>query len=189
MSLLSESAWPFSSLDAGRWQILSDGIDATSALGGEIWECGCHQGGTALLMRDRAHPSRIVRAFDTFSGLPNSGPFDIHPIGAMKADLKEVSHRLAPHDILVHPGVMPLSFERLEGSVISVAHIDVDQYESVKGCLEWLWPRVHSGGYLIVDDYGCAACPGAKKATDDFAAQVGVTIQRGADPQVYLIKP
>lgn len=30
---------------------------------------------------------------------------------------------------------------------------------------------------------------GAKKATDDFAAQMGVAIQSRVSPQVYIVKP
>lgn len=190
-SPLYEEALRLSGLGKERWALIAQAIDATHHFGGEIWECGCWQGGTALWMRDHIGPdsSRVIRAFDTFTGLPTSGPHDTHPIGAMQADRGEAMARLSTYEVLVYPGVMPDSFRGLEDSLISVAHIDVDQYDGVKGCLEWLYPRLHSGGYLIIDDYYDGFCAGARKATDDFAAQHGLTVVNGQNPQVYIVKP
>ena len=188
MTSLPEEAKIHSSLGDDRLGPIREAIEATS---GEIWECGCYTGGTALWMRHFAGPDRTIRAFDTFAGLPSHGPHDYHPIGAMKANVDEVSERLIRNGIHVHPGVMPASFAGLEESIISVAHIDVDQYDSVRQCLEWVYPRVHSGGWVFVDDYGDAYCLGAKKATDDFVAEKGLTLVADGSrhPQAHFVKP
>lgn len=48
----------------------------------------------------------------------------------------------------------------------ALLRLDTDWYELTKHELEWLWPRVTPGGFLIIDDYGHFT--GAKKAVDDF---------------------
>ncbi len=46
------------------------------------------------------------------------------------------------------------------------AHIDVDWYDSVKTCLQQIWPNLVIGGSLILDDYDCWG--GRRKATDEY---------------------
>ena len=49
---------------------------------------------------------------------------------------------------------------------IAVLRIDGDWYESTKCCLENLYDKVSSGGYVIVDDY--QSCYGCRRAVDEF---------------------
>src|ERR1051325_1289209 len=49
---------------------------------------------------------------------------------------------------------------------IAVLRLDGDWYASTKVCLEHLYDRGTSGGFLIIDDYGCLE--GCGKATDEF---------------------
>jgi len=52
---------------------------------------------------------------------------------------------------------------------IALLRLDTDWYESTRHELEHLFPRLSSGGILIIDDYGHWA--GAKEATDEFIAR------------------
>lgn len=56
---------------------------------------------------------------------------------------------------------------------ISLLRIDTDWYESTKKCLEVLYPRLVSGGVLILDDYG--HWKGSRKAFDEYFAERGET--------------
>jgi predicted O-methyltransferase YrrM len=49
---------------------------------------------------------------------------------------------------------------------IALLRLDTDFYESTKAELEILYPRLVSGGVLILDDYG--HWEGARKATDEY---------------------
>jgi hypothetical protein len=49
---------------------------------------------------------------------------------------------------------------------IAVLRLDTDWYESTMHELVHLWPRVSSGGVLIVDDYGWWR--GSRRAVDEF---------------------
>jgi hypothetical protein len=46
--------------------------------------------------------------------------------------------------------------------------LDTDWYESTRHELVHLYPRITSGGVVIIDDYGYWS--GARKATDEFLA-------------------
>jgi hypothetical protein len=49
---------------------------------------------------------------------------------------------------------------------IAILRLDTDWYESTKLELEILYPRLSSGGVLIIDDYG--HFEGARKAVDEY---------------------
>ncbi len=172
-----------------RWTVIADAISATT---GEVWECGCFEGELAQRMAEHATPPRPIRVFDTFAGQPFAGDNDHHKVGTMKGDEGVARARLAPFsNVTIYKGIMPDTFAGLEDSVISVVIIDVDNEQSVRECLEWLYPRVHSGGYIIIDDYNCGHCPGAKLATDAFmAAHPEETLHSHGGPvaQAYFIK-
>jgi O-methyltransferase len=142
---------------------------------------------------------KMVRLFDTFCGMPNATEYDVHQVGSFSdanlATAKSITVGL--EDINIHVGVMPETFTGLESCQIDVAHVDVDNYLSVKACLEFIWPRMPVGGYIIIDDYNDASCFGAKKATNDFFEsqhdlfnnkQQIITSEYKANPQAYIIK-
>lgn len=175
--------------DHNRWDIIAASIFSTTE---EIWECGCFEGDIAKQMAEYADPRRVIRVFDTFAGQPFAGGNDFHKVGSMKSDEDSVVKRLAQFpNVHIRKGVMPETFAGLEDSVISVVNIDVDNERSVRECLEWLYPRVHSGGCIIIDDYNCSACPGAKMAVDAFMAahpEEALRAPGGPVAQAYFIK-
>ena len=52
---------------------------------------------------------------------------------------------------------------------IALLWLDTDWYESTRHELEHLYPRLVSGGVLIIDDYGHFR--GARKAVDEYFAR------------------
>jgi len=168
---------------------ISLGIESTQSFNGEIWECGTFRGDMAAHMSGCAQ-DRTIRLFDTFNGQPYSGPHDIHKVGSMNGtsyQLVEERFESRPN-IKIHSGIMPFTFSGLEDSVISVVNIDVDNHDSVRDCLTFVYPRVHPGGYIVLDDYGCPDCPGAKKATDEFLADKPERLVGHMNPQAYFVK-
>jgi hypothetical protein len=49
-------------------------------------------------------------------------------------------------------------------------HIDCDLYAPIYSALEYFYPRVVPGGYIVVHDYGSLCWDGAEKAVDVFFA-------------------
>jgi hypothetical protein len=72
---------------------------------------------------------------------------------------------------------------------IAIARLDTDFYSSTLHELRQLWPRIASGGVLIIDDYG--HWKGARQATDDFFWELGIAVllQRIDYTTRLIIKP
>ena len=69
----------------------------------------------------------------------------------------------------LHPGFIPDTFSALPER-IAFAHIDVDHEQTHTDCCEAIYPRMVPGGFIVFDDYGFPATPGARKAVDAFFA-------------------
>ena len=145
-------------------------------LEGEFWECGVYKGGTALMLAEIISPSKDKqsRLFDTFEGMPATAPnIDYHREGDFSDNsLNAVRVRIGDSgNLSFHPGLIPDTFSGLEGNKIAFAHVDVDIYQSVLDCCEFIFPRLTSGGIIVFDDYGFPSCPGARAAVDRFFRQ------------------
>jgi hypothetical protein len=51
---------------------------------------------------------------------------------------------------------------------VSLVHLDVDFYAPTRAALEWVYPKLVSGGYVVIDDYSSAF--NCKDAVDEFRA-------------------
>jgi O-methyltransferase len=80
-------------------------------------------------------------------------------------------------DLIFHVGWFQDTVPRAAQDIqeIALLRLDGDWYESTKVCLESLFPRVATNGYIIIDDYGTFS--GCKKAVDDFFQQIGMTVE------------
>ena len=156
------------------YMLFTLGIQAQH-LPGNFWECGVYKGGTAMMLAQLivAQPDKHLRLFDTFDGMPVTDPKrDFHREGDFSdTSLNTVKLRVGEvPSITYYPGFIPESFQGLEQEKIAFAHIDVDIYQSVRDCCDFIYPRVVGGGFMVFDDYGFPSCPGAREAVDDFFA-------------------
>jgi len=143
---------------------------------GDIWECGVYKGGTAAMLArivDEHAPYKRVRLFDTFAGMPeaDSGR-DMHQRGDFNDTTLDAVRKYigASASTEYHPGLIPCTFSGMEQSRIAFAHIDVDIWQSVIDCCEFIFPRLSAGGFMVFDDYGFPTCPGARAAVDAYFA-------------------
>ncbi len=163
-------------------------IDRENILG-DIVEAGVWRGGNIILAR-KLSPSRVCWLYDTFTGMSQPGRYDFKPGGqpALKRYLEHKNKNVPWQQVtvaevrenLAHMGVLDDSVLRfVVGDVcqtllspsnlpdkISLLRLDTDWYDSTKAELETLYPRLVSGGVLVVDDYG--HWMGARKAVDRY---------------------
>lgn len=162
--------------------VLADGIP------GDLIECGCWRGGTAIVMRGvlKAHGARgrTVFAADSFKGVPPPNEAE-YPADA--GDLNHTAEQLAVsleqvQDNFRRYGLLDEGVQFLEGLFKNtlptvadrewaVVRLDGDLYESTMDGLVNLYPKLSVGGYLIVDDYGWENC---RAAVEDFRREHGV---------------
>jgi O-methyltransferase len=146
------------------------------SLDGDFWECGVYQGGTAAMFARFLKASgsqKKLHLFDTFKGMPCTlKGVDWHKEGDFAdTSLESVRAYVGAEELCVyHQGLIPETFAGLETANIAFAHIDVDIYQSVMDCMNFIFPRLEPGGFMVFDDYGVPTCPGARKAVDEFFA-------------------
>lgn len=166
------------------------------AIPGDIVECGVWRGGSmhavARVLDAADDHSRDLYLFDTFEGMPPPSEKDRKLRGRSAGDLLAASEKTANvwayaslEDVKAGFENVPYPGERIHyvaGKVedtvpdeapeqISLLRLDTDWYESTRHELEHLYPRLVSGGVLIIDDYGW--WQGSRDATDEFMAKTG----------------
>lgn len=118
-------------------------------------------------------PERKLYLFDSFEGFREetqaSESFQAaHRNTAVEKVLAIMPH---PETITVKPGFFPESLEGLEDRFCLVS-LDVDFYRTTLDGLRYFWPRLETGGYLLLHDWGSPRLPGVKEALADFEAEI-----------------
>jgi hypothetical protein len=158
---------------------------------GDLVETGVWRGGASILMRavlkafgDR---DRSVWLADSFQGLPRPAPSefpqddnDPHwtltsylgvPRETVEANFRR--YGLLDGQVKFLPGWFRDTLPTAPIERIAVLRLDGDMYESTMLALSTLYPKVSTGGFLIVDDYG--ALPNCRLAVEDFRSKQGIT--------------
>ncbi len=161
---------PFTLVSNDRCYSIKQYLEHCLNIEGEVWECGVYKGGTAMMIGAIAH-DKTVRLFDTFDGMPGTATpvYDTHQKGDF-ADTSFESVRDRVNVDYIHKGFIPKTFEGLEDRKICFSHIDVDIFQSVYDCCEFIYPRTTSGGIMLFDDCGFPSCAGARTAVDMYFA-------------------
>ena len=188
---------PFTMTSPERVAVLVESVRhvVMRGIGGDIVECGVWKGGSAMaaaLALNSVQSSRRLWLYDTFEGMsePTEADVsydgesaeaqlrtqDIHnatsvwcfsPLDEVKANLASTGHPSDQTHFIkgkvedTIPGEIP--------EKIALLRLDTDWYESTKHELTHLYPRLVSGGVLIVDDYGY--WKGSRKAVDEYFEQ------------------
>jgi Macrocin-O-methyltransferase (TylF) len=166
--------------------ILIEVIETTKSLSGAIADCGVYKAastiGMALYITQHGIQKPIY-AFDSFQGFqPESVIKDLqlggvqdedrHEHGFSDTTLDEVKskiRRFGINNIHLVPGYFNQSFKTFPRDVtFSLAHLDVNLYDSYRECLEFFYPRIEHGGIILFDEYNDPPWPGCNKAVDEF---------------------
>ncbi len=162
-------------------------------IAGDFVECGVWRGGNLMIAKELCRPSALERKFylfDTFAGMSAPTAADTTHAGAdasatyrervredhvdwVYASLDDVREsfrraKLLDDRVIFVKGKVEdtLAEARNVPEKIALLRLDTDFYESTRAELEILYPRLVSGGVLIVDDYG--HWQGARKAVDEY---------------------
>ena len=142
-----------------------------------------------------------IHLFDSFEGIPLASNNDTqqpgigaitHNVNVASLDDLLVSSGITAHSIgqvkgmMTHWGIhahrlvyhqgwfqntLPVDIKNIEQ--ISLLRLDGDLYESTKVCLEYLYPKISKGGYIIIDDFG--TLDGCRKAVLEYLAQHNIS--------------
>lgn len=170
-------------------------------IAGAIVECGVWRGGSmmavALSLLEGGKGDRDLYLFDTFEGMVEPDQRDVSVFGEeagatfqgrskkpdssdwCDASLEDVERALATTGYesgRLHfvKGRVEHTIPREAPDAIALLRLDTDWYESTRHELVHLYPRLVSGGVLIIDDYGY--WKGCREAVDEYFAQEGIGI-------------
>lgn len=145
---------------------------------GDTAECGVYRGESSnIILKLTEKKDRYHYCFDSFEGLSRPSQKDIsisiygfkwkeHDLHVSEDETKKnLSHY---KNVIFKKGWIPNRFSEVSDCRFSFVHIDVDLKQPTNDSLVFFYPRMSSGGIIIVDDYGFESCPGARKATDEF---------------------
>lgn len=165
--------------DIGRFFFLNLCIDylLEDQIIGNTAELGVYKGNSAFLMAKYASTVKTkCYLFDTFEGFDKR---DVTGLDAgVQADafsdtsLAYVKQNVGYDNSTIYvKGYFPESLEQVgEIADFSLVHIDCDLEKPIAAALNYFYPKMLKGGFLILHDHSSLYWPGAKKAIDDFFA-------------------
>lgn len=167
---------------------------------GDVVELGCYRGLTAILLQktlQSLNSKKQLHLYDSFEGLPEKSELDLVDSDKhmRKCDFKdnrrvgkgwfavgeeELKANFAEYEVplpAIHKGWFSDTLPEALPEQIAFAHLDGDFYESILHGLEAIYPRMQTGGVIVLDDY-CdveitgkqSSLPGVKRACDAFFA-------------------
>lgn len=162
------------------FELLADRVEK---LDGDLAELGVYRGEFAAKL-NRRFPERTLYLFDTFEG------FDRRDIGveaesgyskAAVGDFSDTSPELilsrmtAPETVVIRKGYFPETAQGLEARFALVS-LDADLYEPTLNGLKWFYPRMVSGGVILLHDYQNARFGGIRAAVESFEREFGALL-------------
>ena len=190
-----ERSLPYSVTGVPRLVALIEAVRhcARADVPGALAECGVWRGGSVVAMiltlQECGAADRDIYLYDTFGPMPYMGEHDTSAVyesgatgwkrggPAVKTDLWETED--AVRETVASTGYPDELLHFVRGRVedtlpdraperLALLRLDTDFYESTRHELLHLYPRLASGGVLIVDDYG--EWEGARRAVDEYFA-------------------
>ena len=156
---------------------------------GDFIETGVWRGGASILMRAvlKVHgiTDRLVWACDSFEGLPPPDPEkhpadqgDIHhtfstlAVSQQAVEANFEKYGLLDDQVRFVKGYFEDTLDGIPAERFAILRLDGDMYGSTIVALKTLYPRLSSGGYIIIDDFGLGPC---RQAVEDYRAEHGIT--------------
>ncbi len=157
---------------------------------GDFVETGVWRGGACILLRGvlRAYSdqTRKVWVVDSFAGLPEPNPAKypadtgdtLFSCKELAIPLEQVRENFDRYDLLdgqvkFLQGWFSHTLPEAPIREVAVLRLDGDMYESTMDALTHLYPKLSTGGFCIIDDYGCV--PACRKAVRDYRRSIGIT--------------
>lgn len=145
---------------------------------GSVAELGVFQGGFAKYINE-VFPDRSLYLFDTFEGFreediakeKNLG-IDYKHIDFSKTNIDVVLGKMKnPKNCIIKKGFFPQTAVGLENEVFCFVSLDADLYEPLLQGLNFFYPLLSPGGYIMVHDFNNDFYKGARKAVYEFCTK------------------
>lgn len=170
---------------------------------GDIAEVGVWKGGLALYIQFlliQYNINKNLYLYDTYSGFIKNDnnvnnverkirDYEVEP-HLQFVQNKFRTNNLMKSNLKFIKGDIALTGKTIYPEKISLLYMDVDFYQPTYNTLKLLYPRVISGGYIFIDDYGIEFF-NCKKAVDTYLNENNIKVNLVPVNQFcyYFIKP
>ncbi|MBV8856076.1 MAG: class I SAM-dependent methyltransferase [Acidobacteria bacterium] len=187
-----------------RFLVLYELYKMTLGVAGHIAEAGVYKGAGTLLFAKltqifEGESLTLVHGFDWFEGMdPSAEERDEAGVSSYKEDYLRLMRLIKAQklDHLVHIHKLDLKeeladfFEKHQSLQFKLVFLDAGQYDVVKSCLINFWPRLTSGGVLVLDQFNHEHAPGEARAIREVLPDAQLrTFPFGWMPTAYVVKP
>ncbi len=169
----------------------------TSALDGDIVECGVNTGMNARMIIDYVKFDTLNKKYyllDTYTGMSEKYSTKAEMIrsetmGYITDIYEEVKQTFAafPNAVIVK-GAVPETLTQVPSEKISLLLIDMNCVLPEVEALEYFWGKMVPGGFIILDDHGFPGHEAQRKAHIDFAKKYGTSVLPLPTGQGIIIK-
>ena len=149
-------------------------------LQGDYVECGTNRGGTATaileyLADDPAFGAKRFYCFDTFDGLAETHATNAelrHYEGMYDDCFEDVTRHFAAYpNVHLVRGTVPETLPSFDRERVAFLHLDLNSAEPEIAALEYFWPKLSSGAFVLLDDFAWQVSVGQRTAVLRFAAE------------------
>lgn len=141
---------------------------------GDFAELGVHKGETAKIIYEMSS-SQMLHLFDTFEGFSEKDLVHENKKGGLYStdtfadtNLESVKKYIAGDNrVCFYAGYFPGTAKGVDNTTFAFVHLDADLYLPTIEALKFFYPRLSSGGVIIIHDYN-HIWDGVKKALDEF---------------------
>ena len=155
---------------------------------GEVAEVGVYKGEFACEI-NRFFAEKKLYLFDTFEGFDSKEEtYDIENGYTSRSFLTKTTFKDTTvqgvieklpysNNCEIRKGYFPETAEGLEEK-FSFVSIDVDLYKPIFSALEYFYPRLSEGGYLMIHDYNHIEFEGVKQAIKDYESYYNIRLRK-----------
>jgi hypothetical protein len=166
-------------------------------LEGDFVECGVYRGRHAMsnmvYIDFKSLKNRKYYLFDTFCGLDEefSSKEELNSYQGAYPDCYDfvVKSFREYSNVVIIKGAVPSTLSKVDIKKVAYLSIDMNCILPEIETIKYFWPKLVSGGIVILDDYAQPGHEKQKKAMDNFATSTGVKILSLPTGQGMIIKP
>ncbi len=154
-------------------------------LEGEFVECGVNKGGMPMTIMNYTPFKESGKTFyllDTYGDLVDEQISESErELGIKKGSyeqdyLEEVKNTFANYPVKIIRGMVPQTLSEIDAEKISFLSIDMNVAKPEIEAIEYLWPRLSKGAFILLDDYGWEKHFHQKQEHDKLASKLGYEI-------------
>jgi hypothetical protein len=182
-----------------RIHVLCWAAEHAKHLEGDFVDCGVNTGFCPRAVIHYVDFNSLAKTYyllDTFSGMDArySSAYEMERNRKLGYDRKhdlyeQVQKTFSGFNVKIIKGAVPDTLPLVTADKVSFLSIDMNCVIPEVAALDFFWPKLVSGGLVILDDYGYPGCLEQKLAHDAFAESKGVQVLSLPTCQGLIIKP